>query len=124
MGLISSFAVVLCVVCALSTVCWTDKQRWNEEVDSLTIGEVHEALKDDVRAYGSVHSRLLSVITFICAFSDNLPQLAEKAVLHQVGWVKWKDAVKLCRISKSKDDDTLWDSQLHFTTAVHIDPSP
>ena len=81
------------------------------EVDGWSIKEVHEAVKDDLRRYGQ-DSHILRIMQFMSAFSDELSHLGEKALLQQVGWTKWKEALKRTKLSKAKEEDCLWDGQL------------
>ena len=88
------------------------------EVDGWSIKEVHEAVKDDLRRYGQ-DSHILRIMQFMSAFSDELSHLGEKALLQQVGWTKWKEALKRTKLSKAKEEDCLWDSASRRVAPPH-----
>jgi hypothetical protein len=102
------------------------------EVDSLTLRQVHEAVKADIVRYREEDSRLVRLLEFISSFTDELAGLARRALQVDVGWMLWKDAVKRTCISKNKSGDSryLWEGlsrespQRRSTSLLHYSPVP
>jgi hypothetical protein len=110
-------------------LCIAGKQKSSAAVEAMTSQDLRQSVIEEEGRGDGVDGRLPRLLAFISGFSDELTVLGHKVLLHDVNWRRWLDEVKKVKLSLSKDDDTLWDSQRSVTTStiathMHISPHP